>query len=97
MKRVVPIVSSSVKYFGLTVPEWAISILPIAVFSTFLSKLFWIYLPVHFIALVAYARILGKMEENILAVIGTWSRISPVMYGYFSKPIPTQKFKGTGK
>lgn len=88
MKRAIPIVSSNAKYFGLTVPEWALSLFPLFLFTTILSKLLLYYIPLHIIALIAYVRILSQMEENIVGVVSTWIRIPDVIMGYFNKPIP---------
>lgn len=87
MKRAVPIIASSPKYLGLTVPEWALSLLPLILFTTIFNKVFLIYLPAHLIVMIIYIVLFSKMEENIVPVVVTWFKIPEVIIGIFNKSI----------
>lgn len=91
-KQTVPIVSGNVKYLGLSIPEWVITLSPAGIYVIILdnSPLYFAGL-IHFILIFIYIFFISKLEESILQIILTNRRIPDIVYGYFRKPLPINK------
>lgn len=96
LKRSVPIVSSNVKYLGLSIPEWVLILSPCGfyfILFDFLNKGFINYsIGVHFVSIFIYVFFISKLEENIIQIILINLNIPSIVYGFFRRPLPINKF-----
>lgn len=92
-KKSVPIVSGNTKYMGLSVPEWTLTLSPCGFyFIVATDKILTITILIHAIIIFLYIFFVSKLEDNILQVILRNMKIPSIVYGYFKRPIPINKF-----
>lgn len=92
-RPVVPIVSGSTKYLGLTAPEWAINAVIFGGYLIVFGNNLLLPVLVHALVMLFYALFLSQLEENVLFVLISSRKIPSIFYGKFRKPIPFEKTK----
>lgn len=96
LKKSVPIVSSNVKYLGLSIPEWVLMLAPCGLYFilfNYINKDFINYaICGHVVLIFVYVFFISKLEENILQIILINLNIPSIVYGFFRRPLPINKF-----
>jgi hypothetical protein len=99
MRRTIPIVSGNVKYLGLSIPEWTMSvgfILPVYCILCD-GNTRTICMCIHAVLIFFFIFFLSKLEENIIGIIINNLNIPNIVQGFFVRPLPMYKKNDTNK